>query len=307
MEKSENSLDKGRGASRKKGLFLVLLSAVCWGTLPAFSRYAYANGSDPLTAAAWRAYLSAGIFFIWFLLDGTLKKFRPKDVPFYLTTGIFAIGGTFILYMKAVELLSTAMASILLYTGPAFVILLSRLFYKEPITRDKLIGLLCTFGGCALVTRVYDISSLRANWQGVLLGLGSGFCYSLTTVIGGKKSARYDGRQNAGLMIIFCTAAFLFVAPPWKLSLPTFPQWIGYLGVAVIGSVLAYGLYMSGLETGLDGGIASISATIEPVVATVLGVVVFGDSLEWLQALGIAIVLAGVALPQLTGRKKGAA
>lgn len=285
-----------------RGIGYVLIGAAFWGTLPIFSKFVYAHGSDPMTAAAWRSYLAAAIFFAWFLLDGTLKKLRAGDVPFYLFMGVFAVGGTFIMYMKAVELLSTPTAAMLLYTAPSFVILLNRLFRGKPITRVKLIALICTFVGCVLVTRSSAGGTWRGSWLGILYGLGSGFFYSLTTVVGQEKRDRYSGRENAGFMVMFSPVAFLLVEPPWRLAAPTGPQLLGYLGLAVMGSVLAYVFYMKGLETGLDGSVASITATVEPVVATILGVLILKDALVPSQVAGIAIVLIGVATPHIAAK-----
>ena len=106
----------------KKGYLYVLLSGFLWGTLPVFCRLAYNMGADSLSAAGARAYISAIIFFIIFLYRGTFKELKIKDIPFYILYGLVGVGGTFYFYMLAIERLSTAMASILLYTAPAFVI-----------------------------------------------------------------------------------------------------------------------------------------------------------------------------------------
>ncbi len=285
----------------RKGVLFVLLGAAMWATLPIFSRYVYSNGSDPVTAAAWRAYLAAGIFLVWFLADGTLKKLCWKELPFYLLYGVVGVGGTFLFYMLAVERLSTAMAAMLLYTAPAFVILLNRIFYREPITKTKLIALLCTFGGCFLVVRGYDPAALFASGGGILIGLLSGVSYSMVTVLGRAAGRKHDSRTNAGLMILFGSLIFLFLRPPWELTAPSAPLWLGYAGLALIGSVGAYLAYLRGLSCGLEGGVASITATAEPVIATLLGVLCFGDLLEIWQVLGIAVVFTGVALPMLYG------
>ena len=290
-------------AEDRNGIFYIILGAFFWGTLPIFSKFVYMHGSTPMIAAAWRSYLASITFLILFLLDGTIKKLKLRNIPFYLGMGIVAVGGTFILYMKAVEVLSTAMAAILLYTAPAFVILLSRLFFHEKITKTKLLALTCTFIGCVLVTRAYDISMLSANWKGIAIGLGAGFCYSLTTVVGSRFKDQFDGRARAGFMVMFSAIPFLFTVPPWKMSMPNQQQWIGYIGLALFGSVLAYILYMKGLDTGLDGGVASISATIEPVVATIMGVLFFHDVMEILQAIGVIIVLAGIISPQIIAKQ----
>lgn len=286
----------------KKGVLFVLLGALLWGTLPAFTRLAYLHGSDPLTAAAWRAYLAAGVFFVWFLCDGTFRSIKWKEIPFYMLYGLVGVGGTFVFYMIAVERLSTAMAAMLLYTAPAFVILLNRLFYKEPITRVKIIALLCTFGGCFLVVRGYDPAAFQASIGSIVIGLLAGISYSMVTVLGHIAQRKHDSRTNAGLMILFGALVFLFIRPPWKLSAPTLPLWGAYAGIALLGSIFAYLAYLKGLSSGLDGGIASIAATAEPVIATLLGVLLFKDVLEGLQIFGMLIVLGGVMLPMLKER-----
>jgi len=288
----------------KKGVWYVLLGAALWGILPIISRFLYLAGSEPVTAAAMRAYLAALIFLIWFLLDGTFKRFRLKELPFYIAYGLCGVGGTFLFYMLAIERLSTAMAAMLLYTGPAFVILFSRLFYREPITKVKLISLICSFGGCFLVVKGYDPSAFGGNLAGILIGLASGISYSMVTVMGRKAKALHGGKENAGLMIIFGSLVFLFFRPPWQISVPTFSLFAGYLSLALFCSVFAYIAYLKGLDSGLDGGIASITATAEPVIATLLGVLILRDPMEGLQVLGILIVICGVVLPYLPKPKK---
>jgi drug/metabolite transporter (DMT)-like permease len=289
--------------SKRAGAAYVTAAAIMWGGLPIFSRYAYMNGSDPITAAAMRSYIAALAFFVWFLIDGTFKKVSIKDVPFYLFYGLVSFGGASLCYMISVNRLSTSMAAMLLYTSSGFVVVLNWLIYKEPITKLKFIALICTFGGCFLVVRGYDLSLLTINMRGILIGLASGLCYSLTTVVGHRAKEKYSGRTNAGLMVIFGMIIFLVLRPPWQIPMPTLPEWTAYLGLAIPGTVLGYMLYLKGLDTELDGGLASIMATTEPIVATILGFLLFYDRLEFLQLVGIAIALFGVVLPIIVDRK----
>lgn len=281
------------------GLIYVLFGASLWGTLPVFSRLAYAAGSTAVTAAAMRAYLAAILSLAWLWAHRAKCQLAWRDVPFYLMYGATGIGGTFLFYMMAIERISTAMAVILLYTGPAFVILISRLAYGEPITRAKALALACTLAGSSLVVRAYDPLALSADWTGILIGLASGLCYSMTTVVGRLARHKNPPSVNAGLMLAFGAVVFLPIKPPWQIPLPTPTLWLNYLALAILGSVLAYALYLKGLSTGLDGGIASLAATIEPVLATLFGALVFKDLLEPLQILGVAVVLTGILLPIL--------
>ena len=152
---------------RLGGLF-VLLAAVLWGTIPFFSRQLYAQGADPLGAAAARAFIAAVIFLLAALLFKTLRGVRAKDLPFFALYGLCAVTGTYSFYFSAISRLSIAMASMLLYTGPAFVIVLSRILYREPITKEKIVALLLTFAGCFLVVRGYDVRTLTLNLTGIV-------------------------------------------------------------------------------------------------------------------------------------------
>lgn len=279
------------------GYLCVSLSAVFWGAIPIFSRQLYATGCTPQQVSSTRSYLAALISLFALIFFRRIRQVRLKDIPYFLFYGIFAIGLTFFFYATSTHLLPTAMAAILLYTGPAFVNILNRVFYKDPITRVKLIALVCTFCGCALVVRVYDFNSLKSNLVGIVIGLLSGLCYSMTTVLSRKADAVYTGKTKAWLIMLFGSLPFFLIQPPYKIVVYSAKQFELFAFLAIIGSFIPYTLYLHGLDYGIDEGSASIVATVEPVAATIFGVIVFGDRLEIIQLIGILIVLAGVTLP----------
>ena len=278
----------------KKGYLYVLLSAFLWGTLPVFCRLAYSMGADSLSAAGARSYLAALIFLITFLVKGTFKEVKLKDIPFYILYGLVGVGGTFYFYMLAIERLSTAMASVLLYTAPAFVIIFSGIFYKEKITPVKALALFGTLIGSALVVRAYEPSSLGSNIPNILIGLLAGISYSMVTILGKIAKTKGKPETNSGLMLIFGSLIFFFVKPPHMIYVPDIWTVAVYVYLAVMGSVLPYWLYLKGLGTGIDGSYASVAATIEPVVATVLCAACFREGIEVLQIVGIVVVLLSV-------------
>lgn len=278
----------------KKGYLYVLLSAFLWGTLPVFCRFAYSMGADSLSAAGARAYISALIFIIIFLFRGTFKELKMRDIPFYILYGLVGVGGTFYFYMLAIERLSTAMASVLLYTAPAFVIIFSRIFYKEKITPVKGLALFGTLIGSALVVRAYEPSSLAGNIPNIIIGLLAGICYSMVTILGKIAKTKGKPETNSGLMLIFGSLVFFFVKPPHTIIVPDMWVIVIYVLLAVVGSVLPYSFYLKGLGTGIDGSYASVVATIEPVVATVLCSACFREGIEVLQIVGIVIVLLSI-------------
>lgn len=285
--------------NRKKGFggyLMVLASAILWGTLPVISSICYRLGSNGITAGAMRAYLAALIFLIWLLADGSLKKLKLSEVPFYLIYGIAAGGGTFVFYMMAIESLSVSMAAMLLYTAPAFVVIFDRIFYRVPINRYKLAAVAGCFTGSFLVVKGYDLSAFTGSMTGILTGLGAGVSYSLTSVLGKKAKRFHDGKMNSGLMVIFGSLAFLFLKPPYEIGGFSGTLILLYLCLAVVGTVIPYFLYLKGIDQGIDIGAASMIATVEPVVGTVLGAVVLKETLQWPQVLGMGIMIFGILL-----------
>jgi drug/metabolite transporter (DMT)-like permease len=288
---------------RAFGYTLIIISAVLWGFLPLFTKNLIALGNSSLTVSAGRCLISGFFCLLMLLGTGEYRKVRGKDLPFYAVYGIAALAGTVIFYTMAMQQLSSAMASVLLYTAPTFVILLNRLIYRIPLTRAKLMSLAVTFAGCALVVRVYDPGAFRADFLGILFGLASGTCYSLTTVMGIAARGKYNGRINGWLMMIFGGLIFLPLKPMWQLPALSFPAVGNFLGLALVGSVIPYTLYLIGMGCQVDGGAASIISTLEVVVATLVGIFCFGDRLEWQQIVGIAVVLIGIVILQLDREK----
>jgi hypothetical protein len=286
-----------------KGYVLILFSAVLWGLLPVFTRKLYANNYSPIIVSSMRAYIGAIGACILMIIMGDYKKFQKKDISFYLLYGLFSISGSFLLYASSMKLNSTAVAAMLLYTGPTFVNIFDRIFYQKKLTWIKIVSLIITFVGCALVVQMYELNTFSENIVGIFIGLLSGICYSLTTVLGETGKKRYPGRTNGWLILMFGSCIFLLIQPPWKMPVYSIGDWGLFVGLAFFCSILPYTFYLSGLATGIDGGIASIVATVEPVMAIVFGVIFFADSLQVLQIFGIIIVLLGVILPIIFEKK----
>ena len=278
--------------NERKGALFVVLAAVLWGLLPLFTRLIYAGGGDAFSVASMRSLVGGLAFITIGLIRGSFKNVSLKAWLLYAATGIFASGGMYICYPLSISYVSTAMASVLLYTAPAFVILFSRIIYKERITKEKGLALALTFVGCCLVVRLYAPESLSLSLPGIIFGLLSGMTYSLVTVIGRKTLGLGDPWQASILPAIFTLLMFQIIRPVWTIDLSGAAVDLSYLALGLVCGMLPMLFYLTGMR-GIEGGKASLIATLEPVVATLVGVLFLGDSLEGFQILGILIVLAG--------------
>ncbi len=297
--------------SRKaKGILLILLAACCWGVFPSITRYLYGLGMTSLQTVTLRALVAAVVYLILALLRGTFRGLTLRDLPFFFGYGMAAVLSTYVFYALAFRYLSGAMAAILLYTAPAFVILFSRLLYGDRITLRKGAAVLMALLGCALVVKVYDKSTLTLSALGILFGLLSGIGYSMLTVIGRVALQKYTSEQNTYLPTFFTALVMCVISPPWRVT-ASIPDGktallclLCILGMGIIGSVIPYLCYLKGLDLGVDGGNASILANMEPLTATLCGALFFGEGLDWLQLVGILLVLVAATLPNLTFSKE---
>lgn len=282
----------------------VLLGASLWGIIGLFIQALYGAGFSAFQIVTLRVVSAALMLTLYLLIwKPSLLKVEWKDLLSFVGTGIFSIVFFNWAYFTAIEAVSLSVAVILLYTGPAFVVVLSRLVFGEPLTLRKAAALGLTLAGCVLVAGVIPLHTHHLSWYGLLVGLGAGFGYALYSIFGKYALRKYDPLTVITYTFLFASA-FMLPVSGWSLH-PG--QWsAGYvwpliLGLGFFPTALAYGLYTKGLSM-VESGRASVTATIEPVVATLLGVWVFRESLSVYQLTGMALVLAAVVLIQFRKR-----
>ena len=238
-------------------------------------------------------------------------RVRRADLPIFVTFGLLGVTAFFLLYIYAVVLVGVAAAVVLLYTAPIFVALMAWRFLGEPFTPRKGVALLMTFAGCALVARAYDPTLLALNMAGILCGLGSAFTYALYSILGKLSLKRgYPITTMSFYVYLIGGSGLLLVAllgvsggggAGQLLSMGTDTgAWALLLMLALLQTVGALYAYTTGLRY-LEAGTASILATFEPVVATLLATFAIGERLEWPQLLGGVLILTAVVMLQVRG------
>ena len=285
----------------KKLAFLpVLLAGILWGCIGIFVRHYTALGLEPMQTVVIRIVIAAALFSLFVLIyDRKLFKIKLKDLWIFLGSGVISVGVFTYCYFTSMKLSSLSVAAVLLYTAPAFVMLFSLIFFKEKLTVPKVISLILAVLGCAMTTGVIG-GQLNVTLAGFLFGLGSGICYALYSIF--SRFALNRGYQPFTITLYtFIFAAIASVAvtdvrPVWRVVTA---DW-GSAGFAVlfalVSCVLPYTLYTLGLKY-IASSTASIIATVEPVVATVVGAVIFSEPLAVpFGYLGVALVFLSVVL-----------
>jgi drug/metabolite transporter (DMT)-like permease len=279
----------------------VLLGASLWGIIGLFIDELSQLGFTALQIVTLRVVSAAMMLTLYLAITNpNLLKIDFRDSLSFIGTGIFSIVFFNWCYFTAIEEVSLSIAVILLYTGPAFVTLLSWIFFNEPMTRRKVGALVITLIGCALVIRLIPIGDERISWYGFLVGLGSGFGYALYSIFGKHALKKYKSLTVITYTFVFASLVMLplsgFTIEAGQLAGGY--VWMQIMGLGFFPTALAYMLYTTGLSM-VESSRASITATVEPVVTTLLGVLVFDELLTVYQGIGILFVLVSVILIQL--------
>ncbi|RXI98334.1 EamA family transporter [Anaerobacillus alkaliphilus] len=284
----------------KIAYLFIIIGAALWGTIGIFVQKLYEYGLTPIQVVTVRVTFAAIILLLALLIKNpSLLKIEKRDFKYFIGTGIFSIVFFNWCFFTAIQEVSLSVAAVLLYTGPAFVTILSRFLFKEWLTNRKLLALLLTLFGCVLVIGLFPLEQTQLSLFGILVGLGSGLGYALYSIFGKYALAKYDSQTVTTYTFIFATIALLPTSGLWKVEniASTMPIWGYGFSLGLFPTVLAYLLYTKGLEK-VETSRASITATIEPVVAACIGIFMFGDFLTSWQFIGILCILAAVFFVQ---------
>ncbi len=273
----------------------ILTAAALWGIIGIWNRQLMALGLSPTGIVAVRNFggmaLLAAIFVV---KDRSVFRVRRAHLKYFFGTGIISVVLFTVCYFSCQKLCSLAVASILLYTAPSFVVVMSAILWKEPVTKKKLTALLLTLVGCALVCGLFA-GDLTVTVPGILLGLGAGFFYALYSIFGRYALAHYDSMTVTVWTFLFAGPASLLLVKPAEMAAVLIQPkaWLLAAALVVFSTVLPYIFYTGGLAK-VEAGKASIMASLEPVVASLMGVVLFSEPMGIQTLLGIVCVLAGV-------------
>jgi len=277
-----------------------------WGTLGLFAKILYAQGVSFESLVAVRASVGwlAVIGFLLATQGARSLRVARRDLAFLVPLGLVGIGFFYLLYFYTVRESTVGTAAILLYSAPAFVVILARLFLKEPLNAAKVFALLLTVGGIFLVVGAYAPANLEVSPKILLTGLLSGLTYGLYAIFGRPLAGHLSPAVILSYALAFGSALLIVAALPTLDTLIRLPagSYLLLFMLSVVHTALAFALYTFGIRH-LGAGRAAIVATIEPVVAGILGVTLLGEELTALKALGALLVLAGAVLAQVGPRK----
>lgn len=286
---------------------LVLLAGCLWGFMGLLVRSLNEVNLSSMEICFVRAVVTfvcmlAGLL----IIDRKALRIRLKDIWCFVGTGAFSVSFFNYCYFKTITLTSLSVAAVLLYTAPAFVMVMSAVLFKEKLSAQKLAALVLAFLGCSFVSGIIGGAG-TLTFSGILCGLGAGFGYALYSIFSRYALERGYSSVTISFYTFFfaslCTFFFVdagkivtVVTGSWQLGLKT-------VFLVLLVTLLPYLSYTKGLD-GMENGTASVLASVEPVVATLVGILIYKERMSVQNLVGICLVLFSIVLINIKKKKE---
>lgn len=293
--------------SEFKSYVYIFIAGSLWGTIGLFVKLMEQAGSS----SSYTSFLRMGLGLV-LLVVITLVKDGPGAFKIGKGTLISCILLGFICqaiynlaYSNAVNSIGVSLSSVLLYTSPIFTSIISFLFFHEKLGRKKLFALLVNIVGCTLTVTGGSFTGLSFAVTGLLFGIAAGFCYSLAPIFGRLAADEGSPFAVSTYNFLFATIFLALFTRPWTsvadpLNLRVI---IIGLGFALIPTALGYIFYFKGLQEITESSKVPVVASIETVVATLIGILIFHENLGIGNIVGILCVLSSIAVMNLNFQK----
>ena len=287
--------------SKNVAYLLMATAAIMWATSGTFTELALDAGSDALRITVFSVIITTALVLVGVLafdrksLAIDRKDIIPLIVFSQITSTFFSLA-----WYYCVDITNVAIAVILLYAYPGIVTVASVFLLSEKLTREKAIALPLTFIGCILVSGAQDTGVLDFDLVGIGLGVYTAIAGAVYYIWGKKLLAKYSANTVVLYMYLFSVPVLVLIANPISVahtSLSNDAWWYIFL-IGLIPGAIAPVASMLALRH-IQASMASIVASIEPVVAVAIAYLVLSESITVFQGVGVGLVFLGVVMLRL--------
>lgn len=284
----------------RRGYLYVVLAAVLWAVAGSSAKYLFNRGLSSFQLIQLRTTISFAGLFVWLILrNRSLPMISPKDLFYFFLLGTLGISAAQFFYLFAISKINVAAAILLHYTGPVFVALYSVIFARDKLQPVTVIAIFGTLTGCFLVVGGYNFQLLALNRAGIIGGMFAALAFAAYSLL-----SEYGMRTYNPWTVLFY--AMLFAAVVWNVLQPPLEaffrgysplEWWWIIFIGIFGTILPFGFYFEGINL-IRSTHASITATLEPITASLMAYFFLDEVMGPLQILGGVLVIVCIVLLQ---------
>lgn len=278
------------------GYLFIAIAAALWGSFSVISKVFFNNAYfDPIQITQIRA-LGSGVTLLVIMFAVNRKELKI-DIK---SLGVFFLLGLTIIHLQlsllfAIKLTDVSIASFLQYLAPALIFAYSVIFHQEPVHSKDILIL-----GLAIAGVVFLIASScqnNLNMAGVISGLWTAVALSIYTLYSKIVAQKHNTWTALTYGMLSVSLLLLVLFPPSIKVFDGFPYNITLflLYISLFTMIIPYGLFLLGMRF-IKPHQASITATLEPVVALVLSVLLSLEILTPIKLMGCLFIISSVIL-----------
>lgn len=295
-----NPLTIRKKGTRSKAIFALALVCFFWGTTWIASKEGVKHIPDALQMAAIRQFLGGLCYVSFFLFKGTSLPRGKEWIPILVLSFLNFMISNGLSTLALQYQISAGLGAIIGAIFPLWIVVIGLFTSKEKIPSKAILGLLLGFGGVCII--FYDHLHAFLNPQfrwGILLSVTATWTWAIATLYTKKQALNFNPYFSLGLqMIISSIVLYSFSSATGRAVAITAIPWQSWAAIAylvIFGSLIAFIAYLYALQH-LPTEQTSIYAYINPMVAVLLGWLLFNENLSIFIVVGGLVTLLGVYL-----------
>lgn len=282
------------------GYGLVFFSGILWGLSGFFVKRLQGLGADSSLISFMRVSIAFVAMFVFCVAKFGVKSLviSQKQIFVCAALGLICHGVYNLFYNFAITTLGISFSTVILYLSPAMTLIFSSIIYKEKINFIKIFAILINILGCGFTITNGRLSISGFVVTGIVAAVGACICYSMNSIIGKMSDKGTNPFVMSMYSFMFAAIVLMVIVKPWEyretLQVTGVVEW-GVL-YALIPTAITYAVYYIGIQKVKDCSNVPVIASVEVVVASVVGVTLFGEHIGYISIMGIAMVIASIVM-----------
>ncbi|UZR96821.1 DMT family transporter [Chondrinema litorale] len=287
---------------KQQGLLAIFIANTIFGLNIPVTRSIVAHWMSPMGYTITRMLFGAIIFWI---ISSFLKydKVQKKDLLMLMIGGLMGFLGTQLLFSQSLEYTTPVVFSLLMALTPVVVLILSAVMLKEGIPKRKILGIIISISGAALIILLSGTQGEMGsnNTLGIFYAFLCVLCYAGYLVLTRKISMKYQPVTVAKWMFLFSALASLPLSYSSLQNQRMFSDEATFQAYSLLAfsllfsTTMAFFLMPVALKR-LEASTVSIFMNLQPIVASVVAIVVGQDAFTWDKPVAALLVVIGVYL-----------
>jgi drug/metabolite transporter (DMT)-like permease len=283
-----------------QGYFFVVLAAAFWAGSGSAAKFLFQSGVTPFELVQLRTTIASSVLLLWFLIKKrSLLRIHREDIAYFSLLG-GALAASQFTYLYAISRIQVAAAILLQYQAPVLIAISAVVFARKRLSHFTIAAIAGAVTGCYLMVGGYNLDMLQMNREGIASGFTSAVAFALYTVKSEYGMRTYTPWTVAWYAMFIAAVIWNIIYPPFAAFNGTYADgtWWWVIFIGIFGTILPFGLYNEGIKI-IRSTRASITATLEPVMAGIIAFAFLGEIMEPWQILGAVLVIASILLLQI--------